>query len=234
MEQIHKVMSMYMCRGKYTHKVHDLISKCKQVDIELFLKIIGCKNTKHLTVNEYVVNINTNKTLVRGLSFIFKSMQNYRLYFYDLESLRNLINSKSEMIIQQLYCTINNKRHLLMLIIDKCRKKIMLFDSNCVTHITHFIEQTITQVVELYNKTYYNNYHVEQVIYNGIIKLNRFVSTNINGLCVILSLVVTHYMLLTKSTLEISVRLFSSLSDDDLLTIVRSYSLFYYVCCDKF
>ena len=162
-----------------------------------------------------------------------KTLENYILYFYDIVSLRNLIDTKDTIVIKQLHCDICNKRHMIVFIIDKIRQKILLFDSNCENHVTSIIEQTISKVVESYNSIYSADYCVEHVVYNIKNKLNRFESANINGLCVIISLLIVHYMMLIQCPLSYSVKIFSDLSDIELLTIVRGYSLFYCISCEK-
>lgn len=231
---ISHVLSKYLCDGTYTEDVHKVISSCKQTDMELFSQIIGMPICNHLTVNEYVMGINTDKTLVKkSLSFSYKSMKDYRLYFYDVDSIRNLMDEKSTIICKPIHCKISKSRHIIMLIIDKRRKKFILFDPNCNVSMPILIEQNIIQIVNKFNNTYNDNYHYEHFMYDKAKKLNRFESANVSGLCVSISLLIVHYMMITGQTLNQTVKLFSTLSDNHLINIIRSYSLFYYVCCHQ-
>lgn len=231
---IKQTLQKYLCSGTYTQDVHHILASCRQSDINLYMTIIGLGTVKNTLYVKYITGVCTDCVIRKStLSFDFRSIQSYDMYFYHTESLKELIDCKKEYIFRHIHCNIKGKKHVMMLIIDKKNHKITLFDPNYDSLLTTLIEQIITHAVNKFNMVYHDNYLVEYVAYEELNKLNRFSSPEIDGLCVSLTLIVSHFTSLTKFSLRQSILMFSSLTNEQLITIIRSYSLFFYVCCHK-
>ena len=66
------------------------------------------------------------------------------------------------------------------------------------------------------NNVSLNNQLFESSIYHG-------------GFCVILSILIPHYMYLTNMNIKNTIELFDTFKTDNLLSLINDYSLFYYL-----
>lgn len=226
-------LQKYLISGVYNNDIHKKISLCNHIDIYNYMLFINMTQELFLNVDEYINGKKCKCDIDNHNISIIINDDNMYLYMYNIISLNNLINQDTNIICKPIYLNNNNDLHLMMLIIDRNNSNVMIFDSTTNNNIINRIEKTLNSIIQEYNIVYNTNFQILPYdIWNiNKISLNRSFSISsiyFGGFCVILSLLFSHYMMLTNNNIEDSLELFSNLSHDQLLSIINDYSLFYY------
>ena len=112
------------------------------------------------------------------------------------------------------------------MIINIKKRSIYIFDSNNNLTLVNHIEYLLDSVI--FNGQFKKNFQVIPVETwnNNNIILNK--SKFGGGYCVIISLLISHYIQLTNKNLTTCVKIFNSLDEHTLLSTLNDYSIFYY------
>ena len=120
LDEIRGHMNGFLCKGKYTIGIHDEISTCDEDDVNSFFDFLGMKIMSEIVTNEYVCGYRTEKTLTASALYLkFNTNEDYVCTFYDVPTLCNLLGDKNKTILKPVYCHINDKRHVMLFIINK-------------------------------------------------------------------------------------------------------------------
>jgi hypothetical protein len=127
--------------------------------------------------------------------------------------------------------------HVVSLIIDNILREVYLFDSNGKTnYFDNTIQYASDRLVNLLFKKYFmdlsniynlNYTYIENNIFNpSSIKLNRLVkNTSSNAYCMILSILVPHYLKLTQLSIYKAIQILNQVKEDDFIHLLKTYSL---------
>jgi len=224
----------YTSTGLYTKEIHDQIANGSTESINLFIHY----TTDHLLHNKTTICFINNVEVPNDESITNLTLEivhdKVKFHLYSLETFDSLLSQSNNVIFQPIYGTINNEHHLMTLIIDKQRNQVMFFDSNGINDNTVKIETMIKTMINKLNIHYdYQLILNPTTLWNkeNIVLNHKYSSSPIyyGGFCVILSLLIPHYMLLTGNDISSVIEIFGSFPEDKLMTIINDYSLFYYI-----
>jgi len=217
--------SILICKGKCTDNINKRISLCRSEDLEHFNGFFNSSVTQHKFTDGYINGLKCIALVPQPLlTFIFTSNTDYKSMFYDLQSLQNVLSTKQNVITQPIYCTIYNKSHVMLLIINKSERSVNIFDPNCE---------------HLYSSLYANSIREEllklpvplvilKLSYPKNVKLNCTYNFNKNGVCVQIMLLMSFELLRTKMSCQKILEKFSKLSKEVFEQRIICHSLFYY------
>ena len=232
---IYNTMSEFIVNGKYTHHIHNKISICKNNNLKIFFNILNLNTNIDLCVNEYIFGKSTGKKIINSpLIFTLKNDFYYKLFFYDIDSIYDLLLCKNDFIIKPLYCKILNKKHIMMFVLDKKNKIYFILDINFSHFIMKYINDIVCTTMDDYNKKYNDNFTYTYIKNDNLKSLNKFKILYTDGLCVPISLLIIHYLIITKFSIDEIINNFILLTHNELLFLIKGYSLFYYLCCHSF
>ena len=216
----------FLASGLYTPDMHAKIGTCSSEDINRFLDFNNMYDSTPLTVNKFF-NTHYNESLydIPHMSIIVEQ-ENIISYIYDASSLNILFNSTKKYIFKPIFCKLDMEMHLMMMIIDIKKRSIYIFDSNNDITLVKYIENIIN--ITLYENKFKRKFK--------IIPLEKWNSKNISlnsrifgsGFCVILSILFSHYIQLSNKSFSTCIKIFGSFSDNERLSLLNDYSLFYY------
>ena len=132
--------------------------------------------------------------------------------------------------------------HVVSLIVDNILGEVYLFDSNGKTNYFdrsiqyNTIQYKSDRLVNLLFKKYFidlsniynlNYTYIENDVFNpSSIKLNKLVKTNSsNAYCMILSILVPHYLKLTQLSIYKAIQILNQIKEDDFIHLLKTYSL---------
>jgi hypothetical protein len=223
----------FLLPGSYTISMHEKIASCKCKDINRFMQYNGIYNNIKLCVNKY-----NGKKLIKNsvknsnMSVIINNKKSTS-YIYDAKSLNTLLRSDEDYIFKPIFCKLNSKMHLVIIILDIKKKSIYIFDSSVnlilINHIEYLIDQIISDQQFIENQ----QFHVIPVnIWNKNLRILNKISKksliNYGGFCVMISLLISHYMKLTNINLNKCIKIFNKFSKQEILSIYNDYSIYYY------
>lgn len=230
-------LTNFLCSGLYNIYMNDRITSCNYKDILSYMTYVKMTENPNLTFNKYVngVKIESNISEIHIIDkpHVLLEEDNFELYICDAVSLHNLINQKNKIISKHILAKLYNIHHCIMYIVNKNDKTISVFDSSDNLQIIKRIEKILVNVIQEYNIMYSDNYILLQIdIWNdNNIVLNTHHKTSPiydTGFCVMLSIIVAHYMIITNKDIKTVVKIFSNFTYDEILSIINDYSLFYY------
>jgi hypothetical protein len=127
--------------------------------------------------------------------------------------------------------------HVVSLIIDNILGEVYFFDSNGKTnYFDNTIQYESNRLVNLLFKQYFmdlsniynvNYTYIENNIFNPCsITLNKLVKNNSsNAYCMILSILVPHYLKLTQLSIYEVIQILNQVKEDDFIYLLKTYSL---------
>jgi len=216
----------FLASGLYTDIMHNKVSSCLPTDIKKFMYFNDMCDDLSLCVNEYNERKLTNNNVNNSHMSVIMKESSIISYIYDGDSLNKLFESKKKYVYKPIYCNIDSQLHLLMMIINIKKRSIYIFDSNNNLTLVNHIEYLLDSVI--FNGQFKKNFQVIPVETwnNNNIILNK--SKFGGGYCVIISLLISHYIQLTNKNLTTCVKIFNSLDEHTLLSTLNDYSIFYY------
>lgn len=138
---------------------------------------------------------------------------------------------------QRCKASLNLEGHVVSLIIDNILGEVYLFDSNGKTnYFDRSIHYGSDRLVNLLFKKYFmdlsniynlNYTYIENNIFNpSSIRLNRLVkNTSSNAYCMILSILVPHYLKLTQLSIYKAIQILNQVKEEDFIHLLKTYSL---------
>lgn len=220
----------YLCTGLYTDKMYIKVSNGKHDDLDNYLRFCKFEIPNNLYVSKYVDK--KYKKQIKNQHISFQITQNKKiLHIYTLTSFKKLFKCKCDLVVRPIYCNYNGIMHLMTMIIDNNMKKIYVHDPNNNIKITDYIETKIDKIIGGYKHGKYSVSSASIWNANSLImnKISYKSPIYFKGHCVITSLLLPHYALLTGKSVEECVKIFSDISDDILFALINNYSLFYYL-----
>mgnify|MGYP003385697825 FL=1 len=208
----------YTCTGLYNENMHKKISQgewCHMYSYMNFIKI--CDNKIHEHIDLLLVEINDE------INYDFGTIQ----------TLNNSMESSEKIITYPIYGHINDENHIMSLIIDKERKQVIFYDPNGINKNTNDIENTLRIFIRKFNIEYnYQLIVIPTILWNknNLILNKQYINSPVyhGGFCLILSILIPHFMLLTgKDIIEVT-QIFESFTEINLMSLLNNYSLFYY------
>ena len=132
--------------------------------------------------------------------------------------------------------------HVVSLIVDNILGEVYLFDSNGKTNYFdrsiqyNTIQYKSDRLVNLLFKKYFidlsniynlNYTYIENDVFNpSSIRLNKSVKTNSSdAYCMILSILVPHYLKLTQLSIYKAIQILNQIKEDDFIHLLKTYSL---------
>lgn len=127
--------------------------------------------------------------------------------------------------------------HVVSLIVDNILGEVYLFDSNGKTnYFDNIIQYASDRLVNLLFKKYFmdlsniynlNYTYIENDIFNPCsIRFNKLVkNTSFNAYCMILSILVPHYLKLTQLSIYEVIQILNQVKEDDFIHLLKTYSL---------
>lgn len=228
----------YTFSGLYTKEIDDVISGVDEEDMNNYINFIT-DNLFHNKNTYCYINGIKSKKMTNIYDNIYITYENdvLKFYSYSIEKYISLIEQDKKIIFRPIYMTINDTHHMMSLIFDKNNKHVILFDSNGSENaLTIKIEKTISNIVNEINKSLKSSFILlpTKLWNSNNIILNKVLSKSpiyYGGFCVILSVLIPHYMLLTNNSIKTTMEIFDSFSMENFLSLINDYSLFYYVFC---
>lgn len=223
----------YLCTGLYTEKMYEKVSNGRHYDLDNYLRFCNFEIPDDLYVCKYInEKLTKYKKYIKNQHISFQIINNKKiLYIYVLSSFKKLFECKCTFIIRPIYCNYNNNMHLMSLIIDNKTKKIYVYDSNNNKNVTDYIETKIERIINVCKDVKYSVCNTSVWNNKGLImnKISYISPIYFKGHCVITTLLLPHYALLSNKTIEECVEIFSNINNDVLFSLINNYSLFYYL-----
>jgi len=220
-----KHIKEFLSDGEYTLNTHDNIMKSTPDEIGRYLEFISESSYDKYKMIQYFCNgiITSNTFYDHNMFFKFNDIDDYVIHLYTIESFNEIINtSKNNIVIKPIYCVLNDKHHMMSLIIDIENEIVTIFDPN-IDMIVSVFENIIMDIFEHYNIEYNTNYIIRfQTL--EFKKLNKAYNKDY-GFCIILSILIPHYMLLTNLDIYSVLKVFNNFKLNNIDLIIKSYSI---------
>lgn len=229
-EELIKYMGPFLCGGVYTAKVYCYISVCSQRSINYFFNYLGMKSSKQISTQHYIGTEPIKLIPKSTLHMTFKSILDYQIWFYDIDSIESITSLKGDVYMAPIYCKINGKNHVMLFIVNKVKQFVYVVDTNCTNNYSSLFEIPVKKVFSRYNNIHRTKYVVKRTLY-GRQKLNK--SLNPLNMCVQLSLFIAHYIQLTNEEPTIVLKRLNAIDRKQLSLLLKSHSTFYYICTIK-
>lgn len=224
---VNNIMLPYLCAGQYTKNISNYTKSCCQKNIEYFFEYIGMISTKHLTVQLFIgtkaIEIIPSNNL--GLHFI--STTDYKVWFYDLQSLESICLLKMSIFMAPIYCTINGINHIMLFVIDKIKQCISILDVNCNNNYASLYEASMRKTITAFNKKHNMRFKIKKIIYE---KQCRLKNINSEFMCTQISIFIAHYIHLTKHDVNTAMKHISYITKKQLINMIKDHSKYFYIC----
>lgn len=231
-------LKKFLCAGFLDDYMYDRISTCEHKDIIKYMEYVKMTEILNLTFDKYInevkVDSDINEFHICNEPHIIYNSNIFNMYMYDTDSLHKLINQDCNIVTKHILSNLHNNCHCMMLIINKNDRTFSIFDSSNNSQIVKGIEKILYKIIQEYNIKYSDNFILLSIdIWNSDnIVINRPYKkslTNNDGYCVIMSIMLVHYMIVTNKDIVTVIKIFDNFTDNEMTTIINDYSLYYYL-----